>query len=173
MSSFLLTFAAISIFSVYGTWLEKRFGLSAQTVGVLSVAIGVAELIASSAAATRMDAWGKIRSIAGGIVVMLVGIVALLLVPKVTALAIVCLVIVFLGFEFGFVALLTLISEVGDEQRGTVVAIDHALSPLSRAGAAALATNLFDLRGMRYPALVALVLASTSLLVLARSRRSR
>jgi MFS transporter, DHA1 family, inner membrane transport protein len=172
-SSFLLTFAAISIFSVYGTWLEKRFGLSTQIVGVLSVSIGVAELFASSTAASRMDRWGKIRSIAGGIATMLVGILALLVVPKITALAIASLVVVFLGFEFGFVALLTLISEIGAEQRGTVVALDHALSPISRAGSAALATSLFDLHGMRYPAFIALGFASASLAALRLSQATQ
>jgi MFS transporter, DHA1 family, inner membrane transport protein len=165
-SSVLLTFAAVSVFSLYGSWLQDRFKLNAATVGVFSVAIGGAELVASSVAATLMDRWGKIRSVSGGILVMIVGVGAVIVTPKVTAIAIAALVIVFLGFEFGFVSLLTIISEVGDEQRGTVVAIDHALSPLSRAGAAALATGLYQHGGMQNPSLIALTLAAASLVAL-------
>jgi hypothetical protein len=37
---------------------------------------------------------------------------------------------------------------VGEHRKGTVLSIDHALSPLGRAAAAALATNLFDAHGI-------------------------
>jgi MFS transporter, DHA1 family, inner membrane transport protein len=169
-SSLCLTFAAISVFSIYGSWLKDRFGLSDRFVGALSIAVGGAEFIASTAATTRMDRWGKRRSVAGGIALMIVGIAALILSPKVTAFAVAALFVTFLGFEFGFVALLTVISEVGEEQRGTVLALDHALSPLSRAGAAALATGLYDAHGLRIPGLIGLAFACTSLLAAQLSR---
>jgi MFS transporter, DHA1 family, inner membrane transport protein len=143
-----LSFGSICIFSVYGSWLTERFGLSVRAVGLFSVFVGIAELAASTLSSTKTDLWGKRRSVAMGSLVMLAGMAGIGIVPKVTVLGVVVLVLMFLGFEFGYVSLLSVISEVGEHRKGTVLSIDHALSPLGRAGAAALATSVFDSHGI-------------------------
>lgn len=143
-----MSFGSICIFSVYGSWLTERFGLSIRAVGLFSVFVGLAELGASTLSSLKTDQWGKRRSVAMGSLVMLAGMVGIGIVPKITVLGVGVLVLMFLGFEFGYVSLLSVISEVGEHRKGTVLSIDHALSPLGRAGAAALATNLFDSHGI-------------------------
>jgi MFS transporter, DHA1 family, inner membrane transport protein len=150
-----MSFGSICIFSVYGSWLTDRFGLSVRAVGLFSVFVGLAELCASTLSSSKTDLWGKRRSVAGGCLVMLAGMVAIGFVPKITVLGVAVLVLMFLGFEFGYVSLLSVISEVGEHRKGTVLSVDHALSPLSRAGAAALSTSLFETHGMGTVATIA------------------
>ena len=171
VSSFFITFSAVSVFAVYGAWLEDHFGVSAATVGVLSVAIGLAELAASAATIRFTDRWGKTASVRRGAAVMAAGLLLVIAVPAVPAFGVLALVAVFIGFEFGFVSLLNIVSEVGQDQRGAVVAVDHALTTASRAGAAVLATNLYDHMGMRPAALVSLGCLAASMVALAQSRR--
>jgi MFS transporter, DHA1 family, inner membrane transport protein len=150
-----MSFGSICIFSVYGSWLTQRFGLSVRAVGLFSVFVGIAELVASTLSSVKTDQWGKRRSVAMGCAVMLAGMVGIGVVPKITVLGVAVLVLMFLGFEFGYVSLLSVISEVGEHRKGTVLSIDHALSPLGRAGAAALATNLFDAHGIAPVSIIA------------------
>jgi MFS transporter, DHA1 family, inner membrane transport protein len=152
-----MSFGSISIFSVYGSWLTERFGLSVRAVGLFSVFVGIAELTASTLSSQKTDQWGKRRSVALGSLLMLAGMVGIGVVPKITVLGVAVLVVMFLGFEFGYVSLLSVISEVGEHRKGTVLSIDHALAPLGRAGAAALATSLFDIHGMLPVSIIAAI----------------
>ena len=170
-ASFFITFAAVSVFAVYGAWLEDRFDLSAATVGILSVAIGLAELTASAATVRFTDRWGKTTSVRRGAAVMALGLGLVFAAPAFAPFGVVALVAVFIGFEFGYVSLLNIVSEVGREQRGAVVALDHALTTASRAGAAVLATSLYDHVGMRPPALVSLGCLVASMAALTASRK--
>ena len=170
-ASFFITFAAVSVFAVYGAWLEDRFELSAATVGILSVAIGLAELTASAATVRFTDRWGKTTSVRRGAAVMALGLGLVFAAPAFAPFGVVALVAVFIGFEFGYVSLLNIVSEVGREQRGAVVALDHALTTASRAGAAVLATSLYDHVGMRPPALVSLGCLVASMAALTTSRK--
>ena len=152
-----MSFGSICIFAVYGSWLTNHFGLSVRAVGLFSVFVGIAELGASTLSSSKTDQWGKRRSVALGCLVMLAGMVGIGIVPKITLLGVGVLVVMFLGFEFGYVSLLSVTSEVGEHRKGTVLSIDHALSPLSRAGAAALATGLFDAHGMAPVSVIAAI----------------
>lgn len=147
-SVFLASFGATAIFSTFGAWLQDRFGLPVRTIGLLSIAIGGAELLASSSAARFSDQWGKVRSGVGGITLMTAGALAVAVVPKVPVLGVAALVMVFLGFEFGFICVLSIVSEVGGENRGTVVSVNGALMTLARASSAALGTTIYAGHGM-------------------------
>lgn len=171
VGSFAITSAAVSVFAVYGSWLQDRFGLSTRVLGVLTIAIGVAELVASGATVRLTDRVGKVVAVRRGIAVMAVGVLAVIAGPGRPALAIAALVLVFLGFEFGFVSLLAVVSEVGGTQAGAVVAVDHALTTMSRAGAAALSAALYDAHGIVAPGVVSLVGALTCAASLTLSRQ--
>lgn len=163
LSSFLITFSAILVFAVYGAWWEDSFGLSTRVIGVLSVTIGVAELIASGSTVRITDRWGKRTSVLRGSALMMAGIAFVALRPSVTFAGVAAVVIVFLGFEFAFVSLLSVLSEVGGEQRGAVVGIDHALTTVGRASAAALSTALYEVHGIRLNGLIALACLAVSM----------
>ena len=173
VSSFTASFGSIAIFSTYGSWLEERFGLTAGTIGVLSVAIGGAELVASTATVRFSDQWGKRRSAMGGIVLMATGATAVMIVPKVTALGIAALVVVFLGFEFGFICLLSIASEVGGENRGSVVSVNGALGTVARASSAAIATTVFAGHGMPAAAAISVLSAGVAAAALAATAGTR
>jgi hypothetical protein len=72
-----MSFGSICIFSVYGSWLTERFGLSIRAVGLFSVFVGLAELGASTLSSAKTDQWGKRRSVAMGSLVMLAGMVGI------------------------------------------------------------------------------------------------
>jgi MFS transporter, DHA1 family, inner membrane transport protein len=156
LSSFLITFSAIFVFAIYGAWWEDSFGLSTRVIGILSVTIGIAELIASGSTVRITDRWGKRTSVLRGSALMLLGIAFVALRPTMTFAGVAAVVVVFLGFEFAFVSLLSVLSEVGGEQRGAVVGIDHALTTVSRASAAALSTTLYESQGVRLNGLIAM-----------------
>lgn len=144
----LVSFGATAMFSTYGAWLADRFGLSVRAIGILSIAIGGAELLASYSTMRFSDRWGKARSAVGGIVLMAIGALAVAVTPKVPAFGIAALVLVFLGFEFGLICMLSLISEVGGDSRGTAITVNAALSTVARALAAALGTTIYASAGM-------------------------
>ena len=171
LSSFTITFAAVSVFSVYGSWLQDRFGLSTRVLGAFSIAIGFAELAGSAAAARFSDVWGKPTAVRRGVSVMMVGLVGIVLRPPTVVIGVAVLVVVFVGFEFGLISLLSVVSEVGGERAGAVVAIDHAFGTVSRAGAAALAATLYEAHGIVPPVVIALVGASTCAASISRSLR--
>jgi MFS transporter, DHA1 family, inner membrane transport protein len=173
LASFTITMAASMVFSVYGSWFENDIGLTTRVIGVFSIGIGFAELAASSATAAWTDRIGKTRAVVAGSVVMCAGIAAIVAGPTSSPAAVAALITVFLGFEFAFVSLLSAITEVGGSARGLVLAVDHGLSTVSRASAAALATGLYDARGMRSPAVLALVLAATAGTAAAVARQRR
>ena len=168
--SFAITFASISVFAVYGSWLQDRYGLSTRVVGVLSVGIGLAELAASGATAALTDRWGKAVAVRRGSAVMTVGVIAVIGEPSVIALGVVALVVIFLGFEFAFVSMLSVVSEVGGDQRGAVLAVDHSLTTVSRALAAAIAATVYDAHGVRPCAAIAIGCVAVSAACLASSR---
>lgn len=87
---------------------------------------------------------------------MALGALAITVVPKVTALGVGALVLVFLGFEFALLCMLSIVSEVGAENRGTVISVNAALSTLARAGAAALGTGVYAAAGMPSASLMTL-----------------
>lgn len=168
--SFAITFASISVFAIYGSWLQDRYGLSTRVVGVLSVSIGLAELVASGATAALTDRWGKAVAVRRGSAVMTLGVVGVIAAPSVTALGVAALVVIFLGFEFAFVSMLSVVSEVGGDQRGAVLAVDHSLTTVSRALAAALAATVYDSHGARPCATIAIGFVGVSAAFLATAR---
>jgi predicted MFS family arabinose efflux permease len=132
--SLFLTFAAVSTFSSFGPWLEDRHGLQTGGLGVIAVGIGIMELVGSVGTAAFADRIGQRRSVAIGAMVMALG--AGLLIRQGAdskVFAFLGVLVLFGGFEFGYVSLLSVVSEVGGRRRGMVVGIDHSLVTITRA----------------------------------------
>ncbi|PQP34447.1 MFS transporter, partial [Desulfobacteraceae bacterium SEEP-SAG9] len=64
--SFFMTLANDNLFVVYGVWLESRFNLSIVSLGMGTIAIGVAELAGSGIAACFGDRLGLKRAVIWG-----------------------------------------------------------------------------------------------------------
>jgi len=164
-ASNLLTVGGVVVFSTFGPWLQDVHGVKDFGLGAIAVGLGVMELMASGGSAGYADRIGKRRSAWLGALVM-TGAALLLMSFGSTSLmmAIAGIVLLFGGFEFGFVSLLSVVSEVGGGRRATVVGVDHAIVPMMRAGGAALGTLLYSRSGLR-PVLVVCILCALSSIV--------
>ena len=121
----LMTFAVELPFIVYGAWLEEAFGLSLTSLGLASVAIGVAEAISELGTTFLTDRFGKRRSILAGLLAMAVG---LALLPRLAGLGLVPamsgLVLVVLAFEFAIVSFIPLATEISPEARASFLSFN-------------------------------------------------
>ena len=173
-ASNLLTVAAVVVFSTFGPWLEDVHGVRDFGLGAIAVGLGVTELIASGGSAGYADRIGKRRSVWLGALVMC-GAALLLIGFGNTSLvvAIAGIVMLFGGFEFGFVSLLSVVSEVGGGRRATVVGVDHAIVPMMRAGGAALGTLLYSRSGLRPVLAVSIICALSSIVAVQASGAER
>jgi len=130
--TWLITMANENIFIVYGDWLEKQFSLAVTVLGLASLVISVAELIAEFASAALVDSLGKWRSVFAGLILTLG---AYLLLPRLAGslgTALTGVALMFLTFEFSIVASIPLISELAPEVRGTVMALNVSAASLGR-----------------------------------------
>jgi predicted MFS family arabinose efflux permease len=127
----------VLLFSSMGPFLENRHGFSTTMIGAVAVGLGGMELLGSGGTAVLTDRLGKRRAILLGLSVMGTG--AALLIGFGSAervAAVIAILCFFLGFEFAYVSLLAVVSEVGGPKRGSVVAVDHAAVTVTRAAGA-------------------------------------
>ena len=131
--SMLLVMANENVFIVYGAWMEDQFGLAVSALGVASIVISLAELVAESSSAGLVDRLGKRRAVLGG---LLLNVLAYLLLPRIAgtlAGALAGVTLTFLTFEFSIVSMIPLVSELAPETRGTVMALNVAGMAAGRA----------------------------------------
>jgi predicted MFS family arabinose efflux permease len=93
---------------------------------------GFFELVASVSTATFADRVGKIKSTLGGTVVVLLGLAVMLSAGSQLWLGVAGLLVLLIGFEYGFVTSLSLVSEAMPEARGTTLAVGNAVGTLTR-----------------------------------------
>lgn len=139
----LIGFAQISLLVVYGAWMEDRFGLSVSNLGLVTLVIGAAELLAELAVAFVADRVGKRRSV---FVSVACTAVAYLVLPHLTGsllAAIAGTAVMTFFFEFSIVAILPLVSGMNAEARGTVMSLGRAAGATSRAIAAPVGVALY------------------------------
>ena len=116
----LLAFAIELPFIVYGAWLEAAFGLSLSSLGLASIAIGLAEAVSELGTTVLTDRIGKRRSVLAG----LLGLsVALAVLPWLAgfglAAAMTGMVLVVLTFEFAIVSIIPLATELVPDARAS------------------------------------------------------
>lgn len=156
---FFLMGASQCIAITFGPWFEEDFGFGGGAIVAVVVAIGVAELLASSTSARWMDDWGKERSIVRGAVLMAVT-AALMSVAAGSAWSAVPAVVVFmLGFEFAIVSVLPLAANMVPGASGAGLGLAVGAGTSGRALFSAVGTWLLDRGGSAGPTLAALVLA--------------
>jgi predicted MFS family arabinose efflux permease len=155
-----------TLFVVYGAWLERDFHLPLAQLGIATIAIGAAELLAESLTALLSDRIGLARAAVGG-VAMTVG--AYLLLPAAARslpLALCALFIVFLVFEFTVVTAVGLITEVMPDARGTMMGMLGATSGTGRMLGALTGGYVWLWGGLAATSAVAAALATIALVAL-------
>jgi predicted MFS family arabinose efflux permease len=130
----LLLAMAIEIpFIVYGAWLEEGFGLGLGTLGIASIAVGLAEAVAEVGTSVITDRLGKKRSVVAGLVGLALSLAALPAASqKGVVLAMVGIVLATFCFEFAVVSLLPLASQLVPTARATLLSFGIAAASVGR-----------------------------------------
>jgi DHA1 family inner membrane transport protein len=145
--SFGMLFGLDNIFILYGAYMEDRFALGVGTLGLLSVVISIAELLAELGSAGLTDRIGKQRSVILGLVGF--GVLVLLLpfaggTLWLTLLAFAAAICV---FEYTIVSFLPLVSEIVPQARATILGIYIGALGVGRIVAPLVGTRLYESSG--------------------------
>jgi predicted MFS family arabinose efflux permease len=151
----------IGVFIVSGVWLDDAHGVSTAGLGLVAAGFGAVELLSSSGVALFADRFGVRRSVIGGLSVLGCGLATMALSGASTALAVAGLALFLTGFEYAFVASLTMVTEAAPEARGRTIGISNMVGTLARSGAVVASGQLYEAFGMTGPMLMS---ATTAIL---------
>ena len=171
IGSAMLAPAGLSIFVISGTWLNDEFGVSTGGLGLIVMGFGAFELVASIGTATFADRLGKMESTLGGAVVVLFGLVVMLSAGDRLWVGVAGLLVLLIGFEYGFVTSLSLVSEAMPDARGTTLAIGNAVGTLTRGTGTILTGVLYGAYGIGGSAALSASAATISATCFLFSRR--
>lgn len=125
-------FAGTNVQLIYGSWLERSYGLGAGELGTTALLVGCALLVGSVAASLVSDSLGKRRSVLFGVIGM-IGANLLLPVFDVGRVpAILGSMLSLAVLEFAIVSHIPLVSEQVPEQRGKVLSLATGVSLVGR-----------------------------------------
>jgi DHA1 family inner membrane transport protein len=163
--------AGLSIFVISGTWLDDEFGVSTSGLGLIVMGFGAFELVASTGTAAFADRLGKMRSTLGGIVVLALGLVVMLAAGDRLWVGVAGLLVLLIGFEYGFVTSLSLVSEAMPDARGTTLAIGNAVGTFTRGTGTVISGVLYGAYGIGGSAAMSAAAATVSASCFVVSRR--
>jgi len=129
---------------VFGVWLEDSFGVKVAALGAASLVLGLAELGGEFFVGGLTDRLGKVRSLALGLMLNCVVVLALPILGRTLIGAVIGLFFFYLTFEFTIVSNLPLMTEVLPAARATLMAASYASMSIGRAMGAALASPLYS-----------------------------
>jgi predicted MFS family arabinose efflux permease len=170
----LVTMANEVINLVFGVWLEDSFGLQIMALGAASAVIGFSELGGESLVGALNDRLGKERSIAYGLILNSLAVLALPVIGSGVPGALTGLFMFYLTFEFTLVSIIPMMTELFPSARATLMAVNIASLSLGRAIGALLASPLYQ-TGFQANAFAALglnILAFLSLIALVRAKKT-
>jgi predicted MFS family arabinose efflux permease len=166
--SLLISISNESVNIIYGLWLESIFGLQVAALGAASAVIGLAELSGEGIVSVITDRLGKRRAVILGTLAIAAACLALPVIATSTAGALIGLFLFYLTFEFTFVSLIPMMTELVPSARATLLASNLAASALGRALGALVGPYLFEIAIFMNAAFSALVaVLSIIILVLA------
>ncbi len=129
-----ITAAAQFLFLGHGLWLEDTYGLNTAEIGLAIVAVGFVEVIATLGSSRLTDRLGKRWSMLAGTLVMTAAMIVLAIFSAPPLLfGLLLLAIAFLGFEFGIVSAIPLLSELDPGARAQMIGRDVSVSTVIRA----------------------------------------
>ena len=144
----LVILANETFFIIYGVWMETQFGLAPAGLGLTSVVVSLAELAAAVLSALSVDRLGKHRALFIGLAanacayLLLRGLVGSL------GSALAGIALLAATSEFAIVSTLPLVSELVPTARGTVMAVNVALTAIAAAAASLVAPRLWRAGGL-------------------------
>jgi len=160
-----MTGAAQFLFLGHGLWLKDTYGLDTAEIGFAVLAVGFVEVIATLGSSRLTDRLGKRRSVLAGLIIMIAMMAALAIeASPPLSVGLAMLVVAFLGFEFGIVSAIPLISELDPDARAQMVGRAYSVSTMIRAIVTLIATAIYISQGF---ALMMAVAAVTGLVALA------
>jgi predicted MFS family arabinose efflux permease len=166
--SVLVVTANENLFMVYGAWFESQFGLPVATLGLASIVIAVAELIAAATSAGIVDRVGKRRALLVGLALNALAYLALPRLSGALGVTLATMVLVALTSEFAIVSALPLVSELAPEARGTVMAVNSALISAGVMAVSVIAPRLWSSGGLALTTAVSAGMAAGAGLLLWR-----
>jgi len=143
--SLLINIGNESINVIYGLWLENSFGLQVVALGAASVLIGLAELGGVGLVARLTDQLGKTRALCLGIISITVACLLLPILGGSLIPALIGLFLFYLTFEFTFVTLISLFTELAPSARATLMATSLTAASGGRAVGALIGPALFKI----------------------------
>ncbi|MEL0194101.1 MAG: MFS transporter [Acidimicrobiaceae bacterium] len=163
--------AGMSIFVVMGAWLSDDYGLSVAGLGAIATGIGAAELASSSAVAVVADRIGIRRSVGIGGLLLGLGLVVIALSNDSVIIALIGLIVLVIGFEYGFVSSLSLMSEAAPQARGTAIAVGNAIATITRASLIVISGQCYERFGILGSATVSAAALCAAAAALSADRR--
>ncbi len=143
-----MTAAAQFLFLGHGLWLEDTYGLDTAEIGLAIIAVGAVEVIATTGSSRLTDRLGKRRSMLGGTVLMTSALIILAAYSSPPLwLGLLILVTAFLGFEYGIVSAIPLLSELDPGARAEMVGRAISISTIIRAVVTLIATAIYVSQG--------------------------
>lgn len=161
-------FASSTVGIVYGVWLMGEYDLTTTQLGIVALALGVAELTGSVLVSLLGDRFGKYRSILASSVF---SVAAYLLLPylNIHALSVIAgLLFARFLFEVSIVSNISLLSEQVPSQRGKVLTLATASVTSAFAIASIVGPLTYSRWGIWGPALVAAVAALLAAILMVR-----
>jgi predicted MFS family arabinose efflux permease len=152
---------------VFGVWLESEFQVDISTLALAATVIGLSELGGEGAVAVLTDRIGKRKAIGIGCLLVAFSCLLLPLIGSNEIGALIGLFIAFIVFEFTFVSVIPLMSELVVEARATLLASYIASAALGRGLGALFGPILFQ-SGMIANAIAATLIALLAAFVLWR-----
>jgi MFS transporter, DHA1 family, inner membrane transport protein len=148
LASATIAMAGLGVFVISGAWLDDEYGVSTAGLGLIAAGFGAVELASSVSVAAFADRIGARRSVLAGLVALVAGGVVMATAGT-TFTAVIGLALYLTGFEFAFVASLTLVTEAAPEARGRAIGISNAIGTVARSTAVILSGQLFEAFGVR------------------------
>ena len=139
----LLVFAQDSLMTVYGAWMEDRFGLTVTALGAVTLVVGVSELVAELGVIALSDRLGKRRAVFLSLILTACGY---LLLPRATGSLIQGLAataFLILAFEFSIVGFIPIVSGLNATARSTIMSFNVVATAVGRMIAAPLSIALY------------------------------
>jgi len=163
---FLVTIANDNFFVVYGAWLEEAFRLSVVAIGLTTMIIGVAELLAEGLTASLADRLGLWRSAIIGLILSGASYAALSYLAQTLPMALMTLFVVFLTFEFTIVTALSLSTELVPAVRATMMSGFFAAAGIGRVVGTLLGGHLWTAGGIGFVGLLSAFISGGGLVSL-------
>ena len=126
----LFYFSQVHILIAHGAWLQTEYGLVPETLGLVALAQGAADLCGSVLVSLITDRIGKKRAVQAGMLGSILVYISLPIINVGLAPVIVGLVLLRFVFEYGIVSAIALISEQAPDRRGKLISLSVAFNLL-------------------------------------------